>query len=485
MQNSGSEKVGGKKKIYGCDASVGKKVIKRGSAGKSVKRVGVSAGAPDGKKKGVSLIIAIVLISIIVLFSLAVSNLVTASIRQSANVNRANEAFYAAEGALEAGLMANQSQGAGYSASQEVSYCTTGTCPTGTVMIQGQVPSGKTISEMYVVPTPGSGTVGSNCDPLKAVTTGKFVYGKNKDTGEDLLADAIDNPCNWNKIKVGETVGIPLYVTTTDSASNCPEFPANSGTYICNPTDLGLTSLIIKVRTPCTDGNEYCDYLGRYSFDTMNGDEVFKCIAGQRTHLCGDTIVSWQISGANIKGDKTYTMVPNDWFNNNINDARKNKRKIVNSEIYESLINDARTNNVIASGITDWTCGSFCVLYADSTGNRKGKDLSKNDDPSTNQYSILDFLKNTGSYATERSTDDDKINMPVLKMSVVHSLTSSENTNIPYLEYQIVSDMGTGTIAPAASAQTITAEGLSGEFKQVLEVKLPQQTGLLEYVIQQ
>jgi hypothetical protein len=78
---------------------------------------------------------------------------------------------------------------------------------------------------------------------------------------------------------------------------------------------------------------------------------------------------------------------------------------------------------------------------------------------------------------------DDEINKPVLKLSIIHSLQSDANgTGIPYLEYQVITDALT---APTDSSQTITAQGYSGTFKQVLEVKQPQGSGLLEYVIQQ
>ena len=78
-----------------------------------------------------------------------------------------------------------------------------------------------------------------------------------------------------------------------------------------------------------------------------------------------------------------------------------------------------------------------------------------------------------------------EIYKPVLKLTVIHSLAESDFLTVPYLEYQITSDVAGGGYEPANSAQTIRAEGLAGTFKQVLEVKIPQETGLLEYVIQQ
>lgn len=81
-------------------------------------------------------------------------------------------------------------------------------------------------------------------------------------------------------------------------------------------------------------------------------------------------------------------------------------------------------------------------------------------------------------------TDGDRINKPVLKITVINSLRDFVTDNpIPYLEYQLLSDVNAGS--PSDTSQTITAEGFSGEFKQILEVKQPQEGGILEYVVQQ
>ena len=53
---------------------------------------------------------------------------------------------------------------------------------------------------------------------------------------------------------------------------------------------------------------------------------------------------------------------------------------------------------------------------------------------------------------------------------------------MPYLEYQLLSNV---SVPPTDTVQTITSEGFSGTFKQVLQVKVPQDSGILEYVIQQ
>ncbi|MFO0780946.1 MAG: hypothetical protein U0519_03630 [Candidatus Gracilibacteria bacterium] len=66
---------------------------------------------------------------------------------------------------------------------------------------------------------------------------------------------------------------------------------------------------------------------------------------------------------------------------------------------------------------------------------------------------------------------------------VIHSLDELGGSKIPYMG--IVITDGTVTPPPTDTTQTVKAEGYSGSFKQVLQVKNPQETGLLEYVIQQ
>jgi hypothetical protein len=231
-----------------------------------------------------------------------------------------------------------------------------------------------------------------------------------------------------------------------------------------------------------------CLDLERYTLDGTIGDPYSLCQTGGS--LCGDVIVSWQINGTNVAGDKIYTLVANpEVIDPTFGVGRSQK----NTEIYESLINEAK-NNMLTTSIPGWNCGAkFCVLYADTTPvaggfkYRLGKDLLFG-----KIVSIMDFLRNEGNYADSNKPEfrgtapADKINKPVLKLTVVHSLSEGQTTTIPYLEYQITSNVGTTTgFDPADSSQTIRAEGQSGPFKQVLEVKMPQETGLLEYVIQQ
>lgn len=400
------------------------------------------------ERDGVSLLIAIGLVTVITLFSLIVSNVVVTSIRQSANVNQANKAFFNTEGALEQGLLANSQQGAGYSSGE-----TQAQNLDATFEIQGQVPPNtqykapaSNYNEMYGAPTPGSGNVGAGCDPDKPWIDKGFTYDNGVYMEEPTSGyDPADHPCNWNKISVGEVVNIPLYVT-----GQCSANPDS----VCNPSDLGLDTIIVRLRTPCSNGDEFCTPIERYDLDTANGDPE---VEGD------DTVVDWQITGVPAGGGSTYVMGPRrdllDIFPCN------GSRCPWNSEIYESKLN-LQKNNV------------FENLIIAQSGSQTGLDTK------TDEWGdIYDFLHNLSPWNIGGSLRPSDIHKPILKLSVINSLQQSQSTVIPYLEYQILTDAQ--NFAPTDASQTIRAEGYSGEFKQILEVKQPQEGGILEYVIQQ
>nr|MBP7058533.1 hypothetical protein [Candidatus Gracilibacteria bacterium] len=68
-------------------------------------------------RPGVSTVVTLIMVAVIGFFALLISINVIDQIRQSSAVNKANVVYYAAEGALEKGLLTNLSQGAGYNTS--------------------------------------------------------------------------------------------------------------------------------------------------------------------------------------------------------------------------------------------------------------------------------------------------------------------------------------------------------------------------------
>lgn len=415
-------------------------------------------------RSGVSLLIALLLVGVLVLFGLIVSNIVISSIRESANITRANQAFYGAEGALELGLLENQEKGAGYTDPAPITVDFTSSCPPGSLCgnffadlkaqykIQGQVPDNFNydMGDPFGVPMPGTGNAGTDCNTINPFVSGSFYYsaasvphyvsdssGLQGYTGPFL---AKDHPCNWNKIHVGETVTIPLYVTTF----------VNGQKVVLNPADpdFDLQNLKIRIRTPCDNGDEMCtSTIDRFKLVHTSNDP-------NATYGGDDPIVFWQIIGTDPVSKESYTLNP---FYQYYPDQGW---KIAASVIYASKI-----NNKLAT--------DFTMVVENNVG----------EDEKLCKGPIINFLKNISSNCQTNNWAARTIYKPVLKLTVIHSLIEeASNQTIPYLEYQILTD---ADIPPANIAQSINAEAAMSTFKQVLEVKQPQETGLLEYVIQQ
>jgi len=403
---------------------------------------------------------------------------VVSSIRDSANITRSVEARYAAEGALEMGLMAANQKGAGYSTNGQVPvyFGNFKTCESNDLdclakapkyEIKGQVQK-KYSGGDYGIPSPGTGTVGKNCNSLKAqikdplyfnAVDGKYYPSLDPDNKYILVDPPEENPCNWNKINYGESVSIPLYVTVDKNyldakGLTCDQDPSNSTSYICNPKDLGLTSLIIRVRTPCEKGEEMCIQGERYDLNDQD--------KGDLKVGYDDAVLDWQIQASDKGGGKSYVMVPNFKY-------VKPTYDFSDSEIYESRINSYPSNQLEINQNND-TLG----MDISPGGKQKG--------------AIFNFLTDLDPWNLDggiiRTVPTDAINKPVLKLTVINKLVDViGGGSIPNLEYQIL--INTTKIAPADSSQTVTAEAFSGGFKQVLESKTAQQGNQIQYVIQQ
>ncbi len=403
------------------------------------------------KRSGVSLLIALVLTGLLVLFGLFTSSIVLSSVRQSTETTRSNQAFYAAEGALEMGLLENSLHGAGYSSPVKnidmfLKVCGANLTPeciaqmapaSGTVQIEGQVAATAkftgTTPEWYGIPTPGTGTAGKNCDPLQASTSAPFEYPE----GSNLTYEPEDHPCNWNILKVGEVATIPLY------------------TYNANGDIVNLltsnSQLKLKIRTPCKNGEYVCPAgLTRFGWDLNNGDPQYDG---------NDPIVTWQIVGTDSTGVQSYRLGP-----------------------YIYL--DGNTINPLSTIITEIKIGSVNTAALDYKV-LDHNSLGTDDNNCTGK--MINFLTNnfTGVFGCDAGTpswNTQTMTKPVLTFTIVQTMKSDQNETIPSLEYQILADT---SLAPINATQIITAEGFAGSFKQTLQVKQPKSSSLPEYVIQQ
>lgn len=378
------------------------------------------------EKGGFALVIALGLVALITIFTMSILSTLIETIRATRNLESADEAYYAAEGGLEMGLLANKGKSAGFETNGTLDYATiNGSKANWTV--QGKTtclltdplnPTSCADSNVYYIPRPGSGNAGANCDPLQTYA----------DSNNDGTSDA-NHPCNWEKISYGEIVTIPLY-----------KVDPNNPTNILNPKDLNMTEWYLKIRTPCMDSNNPCT---RYTLDdTMNdldGDG-----------FPDDTVILWQIIGEDKTSlsDQLY-LLPND----DRDITLPGKRDRYNSEIYEWLVNNGTDNNILKANST----------HTPSQSN-KGRDQNDLD-----QW-IDDFLL------------DADINKPIITFQVIGTLTDATNGSIPYLEYQLVM-VGDASNAPADMYQTIISEGFSNNFKQSVEMKKGERSGILKFVI--
>lgn len=429
------------------------------------------------KSKGLSILISVVLISLIVLFSIGVTTLVTESTRQSANVKQGTTAYYAAEAGIEQALWVNQklaSNGESIGADEKISQQTIGGAVTTTkYKIQGTTANlvEKTVNGQYIIPFPWTGNVpwhgegaiagSGGCNPEKPpLRSGSgaskfFAY-----PAGTVPADKpeIDHPCNWGRLKVGEKVVIPLFGKGSGGAVN-------------------FTAFTLKLRAPCKDDKEFCIAADRMEINCFDKGTVEKrCTSGDtiatKQWKKGEVIVSWELDGDN--GSSLLQK-------QSLNDVNGNYYAD-DSQLYEGKINMAKNN---ASALYE-------VLKETADGILGGD---------------IGTVKTINTFLT-----DSTIQKPVLKISVVGSLVGCKNGKdcnfsydspddgeipptknlnylgpfgIPYLEYQVVLPSSAATTPPANLENVISAEGQSGPFNQTIQVKVPNDNSTLEYVIQQ
>lgn len=304
-----------------------------------------------------------------------------------------SQADLSAQSAAEQGLAAvanvvdtdadgvNDDFSPGYEAQQDEAFCndTDGdsTCNSWGDFIA--LAEQRSYGSYFYTPLFGTGTAGSSedCSVLDYI---------DPSTG-DVLASVtvdVDDPCNWNKLLYGSSVTIPLF-DTVDSE--------DFGTLgdILTPTDLGLTGWNLKVRTPCADS----------SMDIGCTRHVLNEGTGYTTD---DSVIFWQLVGEDSAGNEV-SLIPDD----ETQTVRGSDARYIgyNTEVYESLINDA---------------SDFIVLDVNS---------------SSDYSSIYNFCMG--------DTDDDGavetvLSSLALQLNIVTPLLDSSGFAIPYLEWQLEVD---------------------------------------------
>lgn len=435
----------------------------------------------NSSSAGLSILISVILISLIVVFSIGVTTLVTDSARQAGNVKQGTTAYYAAEAGLEQALwvnraLTNQAEGA-IGANEKGEIKTIGGANAASKFkIQGTTQNllEKTVNGKYIIPFPWTGNVpwhgeGANagsggCNPEKPPVRGGsgdskvFAY----DGVDTNFRSEIDHPCNWGKLGVGEKVSIPLY--GVEAAGGMKKYD----------------DIKVRVRMPCKDGKEFCapgERLLLNCWDKGGGEKRCQAASASNTNSQkGEIVLLWQINGTPLGDIELHTLNP-------FLKIQTGKYMPEDSQLYEGKINNqqntVKTFEVLNSSTSAFPTGGGYDLPVGINLNTGVTTLVKEfitsiSKPTLN-LSIVSSLVgcSAGSSCTQDKDDPTKIG------------TYDGPKMIPYVEYQIVLENGSAASSPVSKDNIISAEGQSGAFNQTIQVKIPTGSSALEYVIQQ
>lgn len=428
--------------------------------------------------KGLSLLLSVALISIIVVFSIGVTTIVTDSARQASNVKQGTTAYYAAEAGLEQALWVNRTLSSNSQAIGANESGTPGTLGDATAgskfKIQGTTANlfEKTVNGKYIIPVPWTGNVpwhgeGSNaviggCNPEKPPLregTGSSKVFAYPPVPTNYRSE-IEHPCNWGKLGVGEKVTIPLYGIGTGGAI------------------LNFDDIKIRVRTPCKDNQEFCAPEDRLFLNCWDkGSNERKCKTGFQSGSNpqrGEVVLLWQINGTS--GSELLTLNP-------LDDILGDKYQPWDSQFYEGKINKqvnyVKTFELLNSKTSPFPTGgtyTYPVGKVLSTGAvTPVKDFITS---ATKPTLILSTVSSLVGCFGKNSCD-------IVKDDPAQSSTYDGPHMVPYLEYQIILENGSPTYPPVSKDNIISAEGQAGPFNQTIQVKVPTDSSTLEYVIQQ
>ena len=267
-------------------------------------------------------------------------------------------------------------------------------------------------NDCYVVPFPGTGNAGKNCnlyEPSFDGEVGATTVPPNLANGDKSL-DQADFSCNWNKLTFGSSqtarVALPLYY---EGASD----PDGDGIgELVNPYKTGgpAKNLILRLRTPCLpcvyDPDKPVDGVSR---TCEKGDNTTICEDGERYELDTLTddkvVVQWQLSGKCEEvggGTKDCSVLP----------IAGNKK----SAIFESVINLSKDK------------GTYKAIDNETTGN----------DVSVHPPVKVSFLYTLTTPKLSQMTQ------PILNIFLSGKLLTDVSGNVPYLEYQLLTDEPVG-----------------------------------------
>ena len=356
-----------------------------------------------------SLIFAFIIVTVMMLVAVTTIQNTTDKISYYKDLEGGSEAYLAAQSAAEDGVLAMKNYNAGYTNSAAVDSFSTDYDGDGTdettsqyqVYGNAQANSNDTSVPFYL-PIPGTGTAGTDCSVTDSNHDGDFDNDP-----------AVNDPCNWNKMLYGDSVTIPLY---TDDGLGGLWFPYDLS---------GFNGWSLKVRTPCDTSiadNTDPETCVRYELNdgTAGAGYDYEDADG---NITDNSVILWQISGQGTDStgtDYTVSVVPDDEPDTNPRTGVTIRNSSSNTEVYESLINNASEQSFSAVSSLD----KYVVLEA------------ANSAPYTDIYNAC--MGDTDSDATTREVTLSSLS---LRMDIVSPLKRvTTDASIPYLEWQLTID---------------------------------------------
>lgn len=271
--------------------------------------------------------------------------------------------------------------------------------------------------DCYVMPFPGTGSAGSSCSGYKPIMSG--------DAGDAVMTqevsgfvglDQLDHPCNWNKLIFGSSivdrVSVPFYYDEGDGDEQQTVNPFKKD----DPNGLAAAdNFILRLRTPCKpcgkknangvliDAQNTRDCSGLPEPLLCEPDDRFVLDTGANNSE-NDIVVQWKLSG---KCDSDEDGAEDDSC------AMVAVPGNPVSALNEAWINEEKEENY--SLLENKTKGSYTNAYPPSDAS---------------------FLGSEPGFPAKLSN----FSQPILNLFLSSALISDAGKNIPYLEYQVLTD---------------------------------------------
>jgi len=307
------------------------------------------------------------------------------------------------------------------------------------------------LGNCYVVPTPGGGNAGENCE----LFTNTYDNNDRIATpGGDKIAP-LDHPCNWNKLLPGSSatdrVSIPFYHTlSVDSDQDGKldiENPFNQE--FLGDNEIG--QFVLRMRTPCADGEEVCTDADRMVLDDIDDNVV---VQWQMSGMCPVTKLNANGVTVNVLNEDSTVRMKECGLIQNYDAAHAGT--LNNSAIFESVVN---------RGLVD-IAAKKAVIQSGSASVSTDSNLSS-DTPFLSEYLL-------------------KMDQPTLTLFLSDKLVNKADPNgkdpnlkIKYLEYQLLSNQ---KIADPKVTMDVTIDIDGNIFKKTLYQN--EQKPLVDFAVQ-